>query len=113
MIPLEESFTVPVGVAPATCAYAWPVPKILMAAIPNIHTASVNFRTNLLGGIEILLSHRRTGTFHNLTDLRMRARDLHMKLIKKHPLWARMKHSFSKHVKRNRIKRLYRLKFLD
>jgi hypothetical protein len=90
MIPPEASLTVPVSVAPATCAYTWPVLKILMATITNIHTARVNFRTNSLGGIEILLSHRRTDTFHNLTDVRMRARDLFMKLVKKHPLWPRM-----------------------
>src|SRR6266699_2570475 len=65
----EESFTVPVSVPPATCAYAWQVPQILIAAITSIQTPELHFSPNSRSGIVILLNHRRTDTFPKPTDL--------------------------------------------
>src|SRR5882672_11070543 len=82
----EASFTVPVSVAPATCAYVWPVPKTVIATITNIQTTDEKFRTNSLGSIEIFLNHRRTGTFRNLTDLLIGTRDLFRKRVQTRPV---------------------------
>jgi hypothetical protein len=67
----EESFTVPVSVAPETCAYAWPVPKILMAAIANTTTALVRFPKNSLCSIDIPPEARPGNFSHNSTELPM------------------------------------------
>src|ERR1700686_3306939 len=49
----EESFTVPVSVAPDTCAYTRPFAKILMATITNTQTAALDFLANILDSIGI------------------------------------------------------------
>src|ERR1700676_324869 len=71
MIPPVVSFTVPVSVAPATWACAWPAPKTAMATITSTQARGVKFRINSLGSIEFPLIHGRTDTLkqpYRITD---------------------------------------------
>src|SRR5580700_125277 len=74
----EESFTVPVSVAPATCAYARADIVRLTATANNIQRAETDVSLSSLSRIENLRRSRRSDPITTLTGLQIRTRDLHL-----------------------------------